>query len=92
VGESAQSLRVLIRHFIALGVRGVLALRGDLPQDPQGWRGEFPFARYLIELIRQVEDEHAASLAGGRLGVGVAVYPHRHPESPSFEHDIEVLL
>lgn len=92
VGESAQSLRVLIRHFIALGVRGVLALRGDLPQDPQGWRGEFPFARYLIELIRQVEDEHAASLAGGRLGVGVAAYPHRHPESPSFEHDIEVLL
>jgi len=92
VGESADSLRTLIRRFIALGVRGVLALRGDLPADPEGWRGEFPFARYLIELIREVEDEHAASLAGGRIGVGVAAYPHRHPESPSFEHDVEVLL
>lgn len=92
VGESRQSLENLIRHFISLGVRGVLALRGDLPTDPDGWRGEFPFARYLIELIREVESEHSAALAGGRLGVGVAAYPIRHPESPSFEHDVEVLL
>lgn len=92
VGESRQSLENLIRHFISLGVRGVLALRGDLPTDPDGWRGEFPFARYLIELIREVETDHSAALAGGRLGVGVAAYPIQHPESPSFEHDVEVLL
>ncbi|WP_411731854.1 methylenetetrahydrofolate reductase [Paeniglutamicibacter sp.] len=92
VGESRESLQNLIRHFISLGVRGVLALRGDLPTDPDEWRGEFPFARYLIELIREVEADHSAALAGGRLGVGVAAYPIRHPESPSFEHDVEVLL
>ena len=92
VGESRESLQNLIRRFIALGVRGVLALRGDLPTDPEQWRGEFPFARYLIELIREVEADHSAALAGGRLGVGVAAYPIRHPESPSFEHDVEVLL
>ena len=92
VGESKQSLENLIRHFISLGVRGVLALRGDLPSDPTEWRGEFPFARYLIELIREVEADHSAALAGGRLGVGVAAYPIQHPESPSFEHDVEVLL
>ncbi|PQZ91624.1 5,10-methylenetetrahydrofolate reductase [Arthrobacter sp. MYb227] len=92
VGESKQSLENLIRHFISLGVRGVLALRGDLPTDPDGWRGEFPFARYLIELIREVETDHSAALAGGRLGVGVAAYPIQHPESPSFDHDVEVLL
>ncbi|MCV9993028.1 methylenetetrahydrofolate reductase [Paeniglutamicibacter sp. ZC-3] len=92
VGESRESLQNLIRHFVSLGVRGVLALRGDLPTDPEDWRGEFPFARYLIELIREVETDHSAALAGGRLGVGVAAYPIRHPESPSFEHDVEVLL
>lgn len=92
VGESRDSLEILIRHFLALGVRGVLALRGDLPADPHEWRGEFPFARYLIELIREVEVQHSAALAGGRLGVGVAAYPIQHPESPSYEHDIEVLL
>ncbi|GAA5227663.1 methylenetetrahydrofolate reductase [Paeniglutamicibacter antarcticus] len=92
VGESRDSLQNLIRHFVSLGVRGVLALRGDLPADPGQWCGEFPFARYLIELIREVEADHTAALAGGRLGVGVAAYPMRHPESPSFEHDVEVLL
>lgn len=92
VGESKQSLENLIRHFISLGVRGVLALRGDWPTDPNEWRGEFPFARYLIELIREVEADHGAALAGGRLGVGVAAYPIQHPESPSFDHDVEVLL
>ncbi|ASN40307.1 5,10-methylenetetrahydrofolate reductase [Arthrobacter sp. 7749] len=92
VGESRESLQNLVRHFISLGVRGVLALRGDLPTKTDEWRGEFPFARYLIELIREVEAEHSAALAGGRLGVGVAAYPIRHPESPSFDHDIEVLL
>ena len=92
VGESAESLEKLVRHFIFLGVRGVLALRGDLPSGPGEWHGEFPFARYLVELIRRVEGEHSAALAGGRLGVGVAAYPLQHPESPSFDHDVEVLL
>ena len=89
VGESRESLRNLICHFVSLGV---LALRGDLPPDPGQWSGEFPFARYLIELIREVEEEHTAALAGGRLGVGVAAYPVRHPDSPCFEHDVAVLL
>lgn len=92
VGETRDSLDVLVRQFLALGVRGVLALRGDLPAEPDGDRGELPFARYLIELIREVETRHGATLAGGRLAVGVAAYAHRHPESPSFEHDVEVLL
>ncbi len=92
VGETRESLDVLVRQFLALGVRGVLALRGDLPADPDGDRGELPFARYLIELIREVEDRHTATLAGGRLAVGVAAYAHKHPESPSFQHDVEVLL
>lgn len=92
VGESAQTLTDLVRHFIGLGVRGVLAMRGDLPTDPEQERGEFPFARYLIELIRSVEEANTASLGAGRLSIGVAAYPVRHPESPSFQHDIEVLL
>jgi methylenetetrahydrofolate reductase (NADPH) len=92
VGETRESLDILVCQFLALGVRGVLALRGDLPEDPEGDLGELPFARYLIELIREVENRHTATLAGGRLAVGVAAYAHKHPESPSFQHDVEVLL
>ncbi|WP_394162033.1 methylenetetrahydrofolate reductase [Galactobacter valiniphilus] len=92
VGESAESLAGLVRHFIGLGVRGVLAMRGDLPEDPAAYVGEYPFARYLVELIREVEGQYSAALGAGRLSVGVAAYPVRHPESPSFQHDVEVLV
>ncbi|MDN4610054.1 methylenetetrahydrofolate reductase [Arthrobacter burdickii] len=92
VGETRASLDLLVRQLVALGVRGLLALRGDLPQDPQAVRGELPFAQSLVELIREVEARHGAALAGGRLAVGVAAYPNRHPESPSFLHDVEVLV
>lgn len=96
VGESRASLDRLVNHLVALGVRGVLALRGDKPggvdaDDPSS-HGELPFARYLVELIRDVENRRSASLAAGRLAIGVAAYPTRHPESPSFQHDVEVLL
>ena len=92
VGETREGLELLVRRFVDLGVRGVLALRGDLPTDPRVSRGELRFARDLVELIRQVETRHGASLAGGRLAVGVAAYPTKHPESPSFHHDVEVLI
>ncbi|MDN5811774.1 MAG: methylenetetrahydrofolate reductase [Arthrobacter sp.] len=92
VGESRASLTSLVERLIGLGVRGVLALRGDLPEDRSTSRGDLPFAGDLIELIRDVEGSHSAALCGGRLSVGVAAYPQRHPESPSFEHDVEVLL
>ncbi|MEC5201169.1 methylenetetrahydrofolate reductase (NADPH) [Arthrobacter sp. PL16] len=92
VGETRESLELLVRQFLGLGVRGLLALRGDLPQDADVARGDLPFARFLVELIRDIEGRHTATLAGGRLAVGVAAYPNRHPESPSFLHDIEVLV
>lgn len=92
VGESRESLESLLQHFVSIGVRGVLALRGDLPADPGAERGELPFARYLVELIRDIEFRHTAALGAGRLAIGVAAYPVRHPESPSFDHDVEVLL
>ena len=92
VGETRESLVRLVNLLVGLGVRGVLAMRGDLPADPGAFRGELPFARYLVELIREIEEQHSAALAGGRMAVGVAAYPNRHPESPSFQHDIEVLV
>lgn len=80
-----------MRTILALGVRGFLALRGDLPPD-QNTPPEIPFARYLVDLIRRVETEDFAHLAAGRVAVGVAAYPHRHPESSSELQDIEILL
>lgn len=91
VGHTAEELEAAVRRILAIGVRGFLALRGDLPpgstQAP-----DIPFARSLVDLIRRVETQDFAHLAAGRVAVGVAAYPSRHPESSSELQDIEILL
>ena len=54
--------------------------------------GSLRYAQDLIELIRRVEQRRSALLCAGKIAVGVAAYPTRHPESPSEAHDVEVLL
>lgn len=91
IGHTAAELEDAVRTILALGVRGFLALRGDPPAGISN-PPEIPFARYLVDLIRRVETEDFAHLAAGRVAVGVAAYPHRHPESSSELQDIEILL
>lgn len=89
-GHSRAELERSVRLILGLGVRGFLALRGDIiPGDPQP---DLPFARYLVDLIRRVEREDFAHLAAGKVSVGVAAYPQKHPESASLLQDIEILL
>ena len=93
VGNSPQELADIIGELLDTGVRGILALRGDMPQDGgKPAEGSLTYAQDLIELIRRVEQRRSALLCAGKIAVGVAAYPTRHPESPSEEHDVEVLL
>ncbi|MEE9096206.1 methylenetetrahydrofolate reductase [Pseudarthrobacter phenanthrenivorans] len=93
VGNSPQELAGIVGELLDTGVRGILALRGDLPKDASApAAGSLRYAQDLIELIRRVEQRRSALLCAGRIAVGVAAYPSRHPESPSEEHDVEVLL
>ena len=94
VGNTAEELACIISDLLDHGVRGILALRGDLPRCPrEGPRhGSLRHAQDLIELIRSVEQGRSALLCAGKVAIGVAAYPARHPESPSIEHDVEVLL
>ncbi len=94
VGNTADELAQIISELLDHGVRGILALRGDLPNDGPVERrqGSLTYAQDLIELIRRVEQRRSALLCAGKVAIGVAAYPARHPESPSIEHDVEVLL
>jgi methylenetetrahydrofolate reductase (NADPH) len=92
VGNSHYGLTGLIEDLVDRGVRGILALRGDLPQQQGTREGDLRYAQQLVELIRQVERRRSAHLCAGRIAVGVAAYATKHPESPSFRHDLEVLL
>ncbi|MGP9538152.1 methylenetetrahydrofolate reductase [Brachybacterium sp. AOP43-C2-M15] len=92
IGSTRAQLTTIIHALLDRGVRGLLALRGDQPEGHRLEDDEIPFARPLVELIRDIERERTATLAGGRVSIGVAAYPHRHPESPTTSHDTEVLV
>ncbi|MEE2523441.1 methylenetetrahydrofolate reductase [Pseudarthrobacter sp. J75] len=93
VGNTPQELADIVGELLDHGVRGILALRGDLPQDgSRPAEGSLRYAQDLIELIRRVEQRRSALLCAGKIAIGVAAYPTRHPESPTEAHDVEVLL
>ncbi|MDO4242109.1 MAG: methylenetetrahydrofolate reductase, partial [Microbacteriaceae bacterium] len=88
-----QEMRDWIDTLVDAGVRGFLALRGDLPENatslPQNY---LQHADELVRVIRQRENEQAARFAAGRLAVAVACYPNGHAESKNHDEDLDVLL
>ena len=82
-----------INTLVDAGVRGFLAIRGDL--DPGATtmpEGYLPHADDLVRLIRDLEAQQAPRFGAGNLAVGVACYPTGHEESTNFDEDIDVLL
>ncbi|AIT59917.1 methylenetetrahydrofolate reductase [Corynebacterium doosanense] len=82
-----------INQLVDAGVRGLLALRGDLPAGEQSLpSGYLQHATDLIRVIRAVEKRQAARFAAGSLAVGVACYPSGHAEAANEDEDYDVLL
>jgi methylenetetrahydrofolate reductase (NADPH) len=85
IDATREEVDALIREFQAMGVRRFVALRGD-PAEGVGaiYRphpGGYANAAELVGALRRIGD----------FDVSVSAYPEKHPESPDFATDMDML-
>lgn len=80
VGATRGKVRDQLGALQAMGIKRVVALRGDLPSG-YGMGGEFQYASDLVAFIR--------SEMGDAFRIEVACYPEVHPQARSPQSDLD---
>lgn len=84
VAATKREIDEIVRRYWVAGVRHIVALRGDMPEPGMPYEAHplgYASTPDLIDGIR--------SLAA--FQVTVSCYPEKHPDSPSYEHDLDLL-
>ncbi|MEM1173318.1 MAG: methylenetetrahydrofolate reductase [Pseudomonadota bacterium] len=84
VGATRDEINAIAEDYWKLGVRHIVALRGDAPKDAERYEplpGGYAYASDLVEGLKQVAD----------FDITVAAYPEIHPEAPSAHFDLDNL-
>lgn len=82
IGASKASIREQLAELKAMGVKRIVALRGDLPSGYV--EGDFRFASDLVQFIR--------AETGDYFSVEVAAYPEMHPQAVSPAADVDAFV
>ncbi len=80
IGSSQDDIRSLLNGYIEMGVKRIVALRGDMPSGMRE-AGAFHYANELVEFIRAETGDH--------FHIEVAAYPEFHPQAPSASADLD---
>ena len=83
IGATKSSVREQLQQLQGMGVKRLVALRGDLPSG-YGMGGEFHYASDLVAFIR--------AEMGDAFHIEVAAYPEFHPQSKSPEADLQAFV
>ncbi len=84
VGASRGEIDDIARDYWDMGVRHLVALRGDAPKGSDGYvphKDGYAYASDLVAGLRKIAD----------FDISVAAYPEVHPEAPSAEFDLDNL-
>ncbi len=81
IGSTKENIRKTLKDYQEIGVRRIVALRGDMPSGMGGVAGEFCYANELVEFIR--------AETGNHFHIEVAAYPEVHPQATSAKADLE---
>ncbi len=84
VGASKAEVDAVIQGYWDAGVRHIVAIRGDMPDMEGAYQAHDQGYASTADLVRGIK-------AIGDFDVTVSIYPERHPESVSFDHDIDLL-
>jgi methylenetetrahydrofolate reductase (NADPH) len=83
IGATKATVRQQLATLRAMGVKRLVALRGDLPSG-YGAGGEFHYASDLVAYIR--------SETGDAFRIEVAAYPEIHPQAKSADADLQAYV
>jgi len=84
IGASRGEIDDIARDYWEMGIRHVVALRGDPPHDKHHYSPQpdgYAYASDLVAGLRRVAD----------FDISVAAYPEVHPDAPSAQFDLENL-
>jgi len=84
VGATREEVNRVAQEYWDAGIRHIVALRGDAPDDAAGYTphpGGYDYASDLVAGLRDVGD----------FEISVAAYPEAHPESASVSDDLDNL-
>jgi methylenetetrahydrofolate reductase (NADPH) len=83
IGATKASIREQLAQLKAMGVKRIVALRGDLPSG-YGNAGDFAYGSDLVRFIREE--------TGDYFSIEVAAYPEVHPQAKSPTADLEAFV
>jgi methylenetetrahydrofolate reductase (NADPH) len=85
IGMSSAQLRQIINNYYEQGFRNLMALRGDPPIGETHFVSHSQDLYYASELVTLIKQQSS------NFCIGVAGYPEKHPQSATYEKDIEYL-
>lgn len=84
IGASRGEIDDIAREYWDMGIRHLVALRGDVPKDCDTYVPQADGYAYACDLVAGLREV-------GEFDISVAAYPEVHPEAPDADFDLDNL-